>query len=808
MTLDSIVQDLALGFRSLRRDRGYSSIVVLTLAFGIAANTVVFSLLNPYFLRPLPFDDEDRLVQLGQIDRINDWEARFSIPQLADYQERSQAFEQLGAYYYGTKNVTGSEGAERITASSLTANMFSLLGTPPLLGRTFTAGEEGPDAPPIVVLGYGLWQRRYGGDPDIVGSTIRMDGVVHTVVGVMPRDFNFPFGGVKMWIPMPNDPATDARDHTGSLVVGRLADGWSRERAYAELNLIQSQLAEAYPDVDGAFAGIAVTPLREALNFAWDVLRMTFAALLGAMVFVLLIACVNVASLVVARATARARDVAVRSAIGATQGRVIRQMLTENLVLAIAGGVLGVALAFFAARALSPFLPEDLFKIGDASIDGTVLAFTAILVLLTPILFGLLPALTTSRANLATALKEGSAGAGVGRSSMRLRRGLIVAEITLAMVLVASASLMMRSLLEIQKVDLGFDADHMLTIAVTPPESDYPTMEEVEAYFGSAIHELESLPGVSTAGAVNPLPLNHENFQMQFARPGHEPPTTEDWPTALRGRASTGYFEAMGIPVLEGRTFNEADGPDAIPVVIVSRLLADRHWEGESPLGQTILYGDPEEPIQATVVGVVDDVQHTGIDTPIRPHVYRPLRQGTSRRRFVVVNTAGQPASVARAARETLSTIDPNLPLGIREMNEIVLENTLQWTIGAGFLGLFGTGAILLAALGIFGVMTYSVARRRRELGIRAAIGAQASQLRGLIVGEGLRLAAIGIGIGLLLALVVGRLMASLLFGISSFDPVSFAVVAALFIGVAALASVLPARRAARTDVMTVLRYE
>ncbi len=808
MSLDSIVQDLTLGLRALRRDRGYSSVVIVTLAFGIAANTVVFSLLNPYFLRPLPFEDEDRLVQLGQLDPIADWEARFSIPQLADYRERSQAFEELGAYYYGTRNVTGSEGAERIVASSVTGNMFSLLGTPPLLGRTFTAGEEGTDAPSIVVLGYGLWQRRYGGDPDVVGRTIRMDGVVHTVVGVMPRDFNFPFGGVKMWIPMPNDPATDARDHTGSLLVGRLAEGWTSQGAREELNLIQGQLSETYPDVDGAFAGIAVTPLREALNFAWDVLRMTFASLLGAMVFVLLIACVNVASLVVARATARTRDLAVRSAIGATRVRIIRQMLTENLVLAVAGGVLGVALAFFSTRALSPFLPEDLFRIGDATIDGTVLAFTAVMVLLTPILFGLLPAVTTSRTNLATALKEGSAGAGVGRSSMRLRRGLIVAEITLAMVLVAGASLMLRSLFEIQKVDLGFDPDRLLTIAITPSESDYPAMDEVEAYFERALTELEALPGVRAAGAVNPLPLNHETFQAQFARPGHEPPTVEDWPTTLSGRASPGYFTAMDIPVLQGRTFNKADRPEAMPVVIVSRLLADRHWEGESPIGHTILYGDPQEPIEATIVGVVDDVQHTGIDTPIRPHVYRPLTQGSNRRRFVVVHTVGQPSSVARAARETLASIDPSLPLGIREMNEIVRENTLQWTIGAGFLGLFGTGAILLAALGIFGVMTYSVARRRRELGIRAAIGAQAGQLRNLIVGEGLRLVAIGIGIGLLLALGIGRLMSSLLFGISSFDPLSFAVVATLFVAVAAVASLLPARMAARTDVMSVLRHE
>ncbi len=808
MTLDSFVQDVVLGFRSLRRDRGYASVVVLTLAFGIAANTVVFSLLNPYFLRPLPFQDEARLVQLGQIDRINDWEARFSIPQLADYREQSTAFEQLGAYHYGTRNVTGPEGAERIVASSLTGNMFSLLGTPPLLGRTFAEGEEGSDAPPIVVLGHGLWQRRYGADPGIVGRSITMDGVVHTVVGVMPPEFNFPFGGVKMWVPMTNDPATDARDHEGSLIVGRLAEGWGVERAREELNLIQARLADAHPEVDGAYAGIAVTPLREALNFAWDILRMTFAALLGAMVFVLLIACVNVASLVVARATARTRDVAVRSAIGATRGRVVRQMLTENLVLAIAGGLLGVALAFLAVRGLSPFLPEDLFRIGDATIDRTVLGFTLVLVLLAPVLFGLLPALSTSRTDLATALKEGSAGAGVGRSSMRLRRGLIVAEITLAMVLVTGASLMLRSLLEIQKVDLGFEADRLLTIAVTPPESDYSSAEDVDAWFEQATAELEALPGVRAAGVVNPLPLNHENFSEQFARPGHEPPTLEDWPTALHGRASAGYFEAMGVPILEGRTFNAGDGPEAVPVAIVSRLLADRYWEGESPLGQTLLYGNPREPTEATVIGVVGDIQHAGIDTPVRPHIYRPFTQRFSRRRFVVVQTEAVPTALARPARETLASLDPNLPLGIRPMDEIVLENTMQWTIGAGFLGLFGTGAILLAALGVFGVMTYSVARRRRELGIRAAIGAQASQLRGLIVGEGLRLAAIGIAIGLLLALVIGRLMASLLFGISSFDPVSFAAVAALFIGVAVAASLLPARRAARTDVMTVLRYE
>jgi predicted permease len=808
MRLDSFVQDLLFGFRSLRRDRGYASVVVLTLAFGIAANTVVFSLLNPYFVRPLPFRDEGRLVQLGQIDRINDWEARFSIPQLADYREHSRAFEQLGAYHYGTRNVTGPEGAERVVASSVTGNMFSLLGTPPLLGRTFSAGEEGAAAPSIVVLGHGLWQRRYGGDPGIVGRTMTMDGIVHTVVGVMPPEFNFPFGGVKMWVPMTNDPSTDARDHEGSLIVGRLAKGWTLERAREELNLIQGRLAEAHPDVDGVYAGIAVTPLREALNFAWDVLRMTFAALLGAMVFVLLIACVNVASLVVARATTRTRDVAVRSAIGATRGRIVRQMLTENLVLACAGGLLGVAIAFLAVRGLNPFLPEDLFRIGDATIDGTVLCFTAILVLQTPILFGLLPAVSTSRTNLATALKEGSAGAGVGRASMHLRRALIVVEITLAMVLVTSASLMLRSLLEIQKVDLGFDADRLLTIAVTPPESDYRAAEDVDAWFDRAITELEALPGVRAAGVANPLPLNHENFQGQFARSGYEPPTRENWPTALHGRASPGYFETMGISILAGRTFNEGDGPEAPAVVIVSRLLAERYWEGESPLGQTLLYGDPRDPTQATVIGVVGDLQHAGIDTPIRPHIYRPFTQRFSRRRFLVVRTEGTPTALARSVRGTLSSIDPNLPFGIRPMNEIVLENTLQWTMGAGFLALFGTGAILLAALGVFGVMTYSVARRRRELGIRAAIGAQASQLRGLIVGEGLRLATIGIGLGLLLAFGAGHLLASLLFGINSFDPVSFAAAAFLFVGAAVAASLLPARQAARTDVMTVLRYE
>ncbi len=428
MRIEGLWRDLVLAARGLRKSPGYASVVIITLGLGIAANTLIVSLMNPYLIRRLPFAEPESLVQIGQRDPVEGWDSgRFSLPMLRDWEIRTRSFDELAAYYYRTKNVTGREGPERVVAGVLSANMFQVLGVEARLGRTFRPGEDGPGGRDVVVLSDGLWRRRYGGDATIVGKTISLDGALFSVIGVMPREFNFPFGGVKMWVPLREDAATEPRDRDQFIPVGRLKPGVSREQATTELVRIQRELRELYPDVDGRFDGVSVKPMREALNFAFEVMEASFAVLIAAVAFVLLIACVNVTSLTLARTSLIRRDVAVRSALGASRARLVRQLLSESLLLALAGGTLGVLLAYWGARVLGPLVPEDLFRVGDVRVDGSVLLVSMLVTLSTPILFGLAPALVASRFDLTSALKQGSRS-GAGRSALLFRRGLVAAE--------------------------------------------------------------------------------------------------------------------------------------------------------------------------------------------------------------------------------------------------------------------------------------------------------------------------------------------------------------------------------------------
>ncbi|HEX6938140.1 MAG TPA: ABC transporter permease [Longimicrobiales bacterium] len=806
--MDALIQDVRYALRMLRRAPGYTMVVVLTLALGIAANTTVFSVLNPYLLRPLPFAEADRLVQIGQVDPVSGWDgARFSLPQLEDWRARTRAFEDIAAYHYGNRNLTGDGGAERVLVGYVTGNLFPLLGAQPALGRVIVPSDDEPGNAGVVVLGHGLWTRRYGADPGIVGRTIRIDGEAFTVVGVMGPDFNFPWNEVRMWVPMGLDPAREPRTDTYHIPVGRLADGWTMERARQELIGIQRELAALYPDVEGRFAGVSVKPLREALNFRYDVVRNGFILLLAAVGAVLLIACVNVAGLVLARSTARARDVAVRMALGARRGRLVQQMLAESAVLALAGGAVGVWLAWLAIDMIGPRLPESLYRVGTATVDGRVLLFSAALTLATPILFGLSPAFAATRADLASAMKESGRGAGAGRGATRGRRALVVAQVALAVVLVTTAGLMIRSFAAVSRVDLGFDAEPLLTVEVAPPAADYPSVEAVERFFQRATDAIVALPGVRAASATAWLPLNHETPTLKFATPAGAGAPAEEWPVAIQGRIAPGYFEAMRIRLVAGRDFGVADGPDAPPVAIVSRSLAERHWPGEVPVGKTLLLEAGDEPV--TVVGVVEDVRHEGIAEASRPQLYFPVTQVPARRRFIVAAAeGGAPASLARAVREAIASVDPNVPATTRPMTEIVRENDFQWRFGSAALGAFGGVALMLAALGVYGLVAYNVVQRRREMGVRMALGATAAQLRRLVIGEGIRLTGAGLAIGIVLSLAVARLLASQLFGVRPFDPTTLAVVPVLFAVVAALASARPAARAAALQPREVLAEE
>ena len=747
-------------------------------------------------------------MQLGLTDPRTGWDGgRFSLPQFQDWKSQSRAFSDMATYYYTIRNLTGSQGPQQTTVGVLSANMFSVLDAQPLFGRTFRSDEGGPAGENVVVVGEGLWRTRYGGDRDILGQTIMLDGIDHTVIGVMPRRFNFPFGTVKLWVPNHDDPVAEARDRDVNIIVARLNSGWSVARAREELTSIQSRLAQLHPDADGLFDGVSVKPIREALNFAYDILRITFALLLSAVVFALIIACVNVASLTLARNTARTSEVAVRTALGAGRGRLVRQLFTESALLAVVGGVLGVFAAHVGAKIIGGAIPEDLFRIGDASIDGTVLLFTLAVTLVTAVVFGLIPAFSASKTDLTSALKEGGR-AGQGVRSMRVRRSLVVFEMAMAVVLLSGMGLMARSLAAVQNVDLGFTADSLLTVAVTPPVADYPEIPDYQNYFDRATAQAAALPGIRGVARAVALPLNHATYTLQFARVDRSYDSPKDWPVAIDNRVSRAYFATMRIDLLNGRTFTTTDGRDAPKVVIVSQTLAERYWPGESPLGRSLLVGSAANAVTSTVVGVVADVRYENLSSDPRPQIYRPVTQAPGRRQFLVLRTAGAPGSLVGPVRRMLLGMDGNLPVSVRPMTDILQENTLQWAISSLFLAILGAAALFLASLGVYGVVSYSVAQRRREIGVRMALGATDVDIRHVFLREGLKLAGLGLGIGLVLALAAGKAMTALLFEVGSFDPVTFGGVVVMFAGVVLAASVVPARRASRVDPLTALRSE
>lgn len=798
---------LRFALRSLRRNPSYALVVALTLAFGIAANTLIFSLMNPYFFRPLPFRDAAKLVQLGHIDAVNGWDgARFSYAQLRDYAEHTTSLDGLAAYFYRSINLTGAEGAERQTLGELTTDMLGVLGASPILGAGFTATADGLSDADTVLLSHELWQRRFGGDPEVVGRSLDIDGTAHEIVGVMPPGFQFPFPEVRLWRGMSSDLATTSRQQNGMLIVARLAPGFDIDRAREELDVLQSGFAAAHPEADGRYVGISVTPIREALNFAWNILRVSFIGLLAAVAAVLLIACVNVAGLTLARAAGRRREVALRAALGARRGRLMGQMLVEGVVLALAGGALGVGMSFLGVGLVGSLIPASLYRVGEVSVDLRVLGFAALTTLLTPLFFAVAPAWSASCGDLVNALRDGGRSGG-GRGALRARRGLVIAEVALAVVLTASAGLMLRSLWALGEVDLGFAADRILTVEVTVPESRFPSVESRDAFYDRAQGSLGALPGVTSVGQVSRLPLNNETIPTQHAKAGAEPGDPDAWPVAITSRVSGDYFATMGIRVVAGRSFAPTDGEGERESVVISRRIAERHWPDESAIGQTLVYGDPGTPERASVVGVVEDLVFSDLaGNDPRGHIYRSIDGSGTRRRFIVLATDGAPSALSSEVAARFEALDPNQPISLRTMDDVVGEGALQWRLGSIFLGLFGVMAVLLAAVGLYGLIAYTVALRRPEMGVRASLGATRGDLRRLVVGEGLRLTVAGLAIGLPAAIMVGKLASSMLYGTRPYDPPTMAAVLVLIGAAAALASLGPADRAARVDPAEVLR--
>ncbi|MCY1022684.1 ABC transporter permease [Pyxidicoccus sp. MSG2] len=801
--LDALVQDVRYALRTLRKAPAFSLVAVLTLALGIGATTALFSVVRGVLLKPLPFPASERLVRLWQASPVLDSPRTvLSLPDLEDWKARQKSFTDLGAWWH-VQNMSGVDlsglgDPELLQATYVTDGFFSTLGMAPRLGRPFLPEENRPGQDAVVVLSHGLWTRKFGADPAMLGRSLTLDGVPHTVVGIMPPSFTFPGEQMDVWVPLSNIPESGiprTRFNRFLNVVVRLKPGVTLETASAELGGITRQLAEAYPDSNAQYPGITAIPLHEAMT--GDV-RTGLLVVLGAVGLLLLIACANVANLQLARATLRERELAVRAALGAGPGRLVRQLLTESVVLAGLGGALGIALAVWGTEVLVGLSVHQLPRLRDVRVDGEVLAFAAGATLLTGLLFGLLPALRASTTKLEPVLKAGSRGT-VGSGGARLRGMLVVAEVAIAVVLATGAGLATRSLARMLAEDPGFRSEGAAVVSFSVPDS---RREQSRAYLAEVLERVRALPGIQSAAMVKYLPLESVGEDMPFNRPGH-PEDTANPPHASVMHVSTGYFSTMGIPLLGGRAHEATDTQQAPIVMVVNQTFARRYFPGEDAVGRSVKVGTTE----AGIIGVVGDVRQAGLAEPAPPLVYFHVQQFSRSATNLVLRGQGALLPMAIAARQALWAIEPNQTISrITTLDTVVSEAVTRPRLLSVMLGLFAVLGLALAAVGIYGVLAYTVSQRQRELGVRLALGAKPADVLRLVLKSGMGLAGTGIALGAAGAFVLARVMGSILYGIAPHDPLTFGGVMALLLGVALLACLIPARRAMRVDPAVTLR--
>ena len=792
--------DLRHSIRLLRRAPGFALAVVGALALGIGANTAIFSALDQTVIRPLPYRQPDRLAMLWEdFSAFGVPKGRVSPATFLDWRRRTRTFEQVAAYA-GPRNmdVSGGGPPEEVLGMSVTANLLPLLGVPPLAGRTFSQSEEGPDRK-VIVLSYRLWQRRFGGAPGLVGKTVLMNGEGYTVIGIMPRGFAYPDRDTELWMPLGLSPQLLARRNSHFLkVVGRIRPGRTLSEARAEMSAIAGQLEREYPATNSK-AGIAVVPLKDEL--LGDT-RTAFVILLAAAACVLLIACANAGNLLLARSAARRHEFGVRIALGARPLRLVRQILTENLVLAMAGGGLGIVLATWGIRALQPMVPN---VFADLRIDLRALAFTGGVSVLTGMLFGLAPALRFSTGDLA--------GRGtIGGGTQRLRDTLVVAEVAIALVLVIGAALLIGTMVHLRAVDPGFRSDGILTADVAVPYPKYADSNKRRQFYSEILRRVRSIPGVKAAGLTSDLPYTSRGNSMGLVIEDR-PAQSSLGQDALFRLVSAGYLETIGARLKEGRFLEEGDRGDTVPAVVVSESLARQYWPGESALGHRIDTGTGDgSRLWMTIVGVVADIRERGLDFGLKPAVYVPFTQtaiGFFQPSEIAVLTWREPLSIAGELRQAVWSVDPEQPVSrLRPMNAIVDDEFATRSQVLAMLGAFAALSLLLAALGIYAVLSYVVSQKTREIGLRMAIGASQWDVVRNIAGYAARLTFIGLCAGVLLAAAGTRLLSTLLYGVSPLDPRTFAAVAAGLALVALLASYIPARRAATVDPAIALRQE
>jgi putative ABC transport system permease protein len=813
--LEILGQDLRYGIRTLRKQPGFALIAVVTLALGIGATSAIFSVVNAVLLRPLPFPEPDRLMvysafeQDSRYGRIN----ALTGSVLVEWRNRCSSCVQMAAYVEAQRgNLTGGAEPERVRIARITENLFDTLGVPPLLGRTFlpeeigrpsSGGEDQQNHSTVVILSYGLWQRRFGADPSVIGKTVKVEGDVCAVVGVMPEGFKFP-DEADAWAPITLDPMRNDLN-----IIARLQPRVTPAQAQVELTTLAQRLPQESLQKNRTLHANLI-PLQEQI--VGDV-RSSLLIFLGAVSFVLLIACANVANLLLARAATREKEMAVRAALGASRLRIIRQLLTESLLLALSGGVLGLWLASGILKLLVAFAPQDVPRITAIRIDPWVLGFTLLLSILTGIIFGLAPALQASRLDLNTALKEGGArGTGSG-APHRLRSLLVVVEVSLALVLLIGAGLLLKSFTRLRETKLGFNPDRVLTASVALPQADYPTTAKAKTYVEQSLARLAVRPEVQAVGVVNALPLSHAGVIIQGSL-GVEGESKDHPPVgASKVAVSADYFRALGILLLQGRAFNEHDTADSPGVLIISESLAHQLWPHENALGKRIDVNLPGETWRE-VVGVVGDVRQSDLNAPLAPAHYEPYSQVSDQSRWFlgeitfVIRTTAEPQNFIATLRSELQTVDKELPLhNVATMEQVVALQVTDPRFYTLLLGSFSALALILAAAGIYSVISYSVTQRTHEVGIRLALGARAGDVQRLIVGQGMTLALLGVALGLGGAFAATRLLRGLLYDLSATDPLTFVGVALLLALVALLACWIPARRATKVDPLVALRH-
>ena len=814
--MDTLLQDLRYSFRRLAKSPAFTGIVVLTLALGIGANTAIFSAVNAVLLRPLPYRDSRQLVTIEHLYPSLDLEAPVSVPGFLDYKRKSRSFASMAVQTGWQANLTGIDEPVRLQGQRVTGEFFTTLQVPALLGRTLQPGEDSAGHDRVAVLSYDAWRRIFGGASDIVGRRIALNGESYEVVGVMPSGFRDFFNrNAEVWAPLvfQLDQMTDDERTTEFLnLIARMRPGVPLEQAAGEMRTMAEQLKRDYPDNYPEDWSLLTTPL--SIQATGEV-RPALLVLLGAVGFVLLIACANVANLLLARAATRSKEIAVRTALGATRERLLQQLMTESMLVSLAGGVVGLLLAYAGVRALVAADIRNIPRVEEIGIDGTVMLFTLVVSILAGVLFGLAPAVHTATPDLHGALKEGGRGTTADRGSHALRRSLVVTEVALALTLLTGAGLLLKSFARLQQVDPGFDAENLLTFSVALPQIRYPSDTAQTAFFDQVIPAIARVPGVVAAGGTSVMPFGGSWSTGSFEIEGYQPPENQPGPWGDIRVVSPSFFETLRVPLLRGRYLTDEDRAGTRDVAVIDQEFVRRYWPNENPIGKRFTFGPPDGVTDTTqnewieVVGVVGHTAHEGLDADARIQLYLSYRQTAIPSMQMAVRTRGNPERYINLVRDAVRSVDPDQPISnLAQMGELLSRSVGQRRLSMMLLSLFSGIALVLASIGIYGVMSYSVTQRARELGVRIALGADRSDVLRLVLRQGMGLAVLGIGIGLGAALALTRLIESQLYGVTATDPATFALVAAVLAATALLANLIPAIRATRLDPAVVLREE